>query len=90
MIQLFNEHYYVDFDEIEKVVNLEIIQSSGGTIEQQIKFVKYDVVKMMLETVLTEREEVDESIGMNGAKQTSIPFKISFNTLLKYKILKKL
>lgn len=89
MIELFNEHYYVDFDEIEKVVNLEIIQS-GGTVEQQIKFVKYDVVKMMLETVLTEREDVDDSIGITGAKQTSIPFKISFNTLLKYKILKKL
>ena len=90
MIKIFNEFYYIDLEEIENVVNLEIIPSSGGTVEQQIKFVKYDIVKMMIETVLTEREEVDESIGMNGAKQTSIPFKISFNTLLKYKILKKL
>ena len=39
MIELFNDHYYIDFDEIEKVVNLEIIQS-GVTVEQQIKFVK--------------------------------------------------
>jgi hypothetical protein len=65
MIKLFDEYYYIDFEAIETAVNLEIVQS-GNTVEQQIKFVKYDVVKMMLETILTEREDVDEEIGMTA------------------------
>jgi hypothetical protein len=89
MIKLFDEYYYIDFEAIETAVNLEIVQS-GNTVEQQIKFVKYDVVKMMLETILTEREDVDEEIGVTASRQTSIPFKISFNTLLKNKIINKL
>jgi hypothetical protein len=89
MLKLFNNHYYVDLDEIENVVNLEIVQLSGGSSEQQIKFVKYDIIKMMLETVLTEREEVDDSLGLQSSNGTTIPFKISFNTLLQNKIIKK-
>lgn len=89
MLKLFNDHYYIDLEEIENVVNLEIIPSSGGTVEQQIKFVKYDIVKMMIETILTEREELDDTLGLKSSTNTSIPFKISFNTLLNNKIIKK-
>jgi hypothetical protein len=87
MLKLFNEHYYVDMDEIEKFVNLEIVPMSGGTNEQQIKFVKYEMVKMMMEVLMTEREDADEMLGNKSA--VSIPFKLSFNTLLNENILKK-
>jgi hypothetical protein len=40
MLKLFNEHYYIDVNEIEDFVNLEIVTLSGGSNEQQIKFVK--------------------------------------------------
>jgi hypothetical protein len=89
MIKIFGEFYYIDLEEIESVVNLEIIPVSGGTSEQQIKFVKYDIVKMMIETVLTEREDIDDTLGMSSTNGTTIPFKISFNTLLQNKIIKK-
>ena len=89
MIKIFGEYYYIDLEEIESVVNLEIIPVSGGTTEQQIKFVKYDIVKMMIETVLTEREDVDDTLGISSTNGTTIPFKISFNTLLQNKIIKK-
>jgi hypothetical protein len=89
MIKIFGEYYYIDLEEIESVVNLEIIPVSGGTSEQQIKFVKYDIVKMMIETVLTEREDIDDTLGMSSTNGTTIPFKISFNTLLQNKIIKK-
>jgi hypothetical protein len=89
MIKIFGEYYYIDLEEIENVVNLEIIPVSGGTTEQQIKFVKYDIVKMMIETVLTEREDIDDTLGMSSTNGTTIPFKISFNTLLQNKIIKK-
>ena len=87
MLKLFNEHYYVDMDEIEKFVNLEIVPMTGGTNEQQIKFVKYEMLKMMMEVLMTEREDADEMLGNKSA--VSIPFKLSFNTLLNENILKK-
>ena len=79
MLKLFNEHYFIDIDEVEKFVNLEIVPLSGGTMEQQIKYVKYEMVKMMMEVLMTEREDADEMLGNKSA--VSIPFKLAFNTL---------
>ncbi len=87
MLKLFNEHYYIDMNEIEDFVNLEIVTLSGGTNEQQIKFVKYEMIKMMMEVLMTEREETDEMLGPKSS--TTIPFKLSFNTLLNENIIKQ-
>jgi len=87
MLKLFNEHYYIDLSEIENAVNLELVPSSGGTSEQQIKYVKYEMIKMMMEVLMTEREEMDEMLGPKSS--TTIPFKLSFNTLLNENIIKK-
>jgi hypothetical protein len=74
-------------NEIEDFVNLEIVTLSGGSNEQQIKFVKYEMIKMMMEVLMTEREDADEMLGNKSA--VSIPFKLAFNTLLNENILKK-
>jgi len=87
MLKLFNEHYFIDIDEVEKFVNLEIVPLSGGTMEQQIKYVKYEMVKIMMEVLMTEREDADEMLGNKSA--VSIPFKLAFNTLLNENILKQ-
>jgi hypothetical protein len=87
MLKLFNEHYYIDMNEIEEFVNLEIVSLSGGSNEQQIKYVKYEMVKMMMEVLMTEREDADEMLGKSAS--VSIPFKLAFNTLLNENILKK-
>ena len=87
MLKLFNENYFIDINEIEKFVNLEIVEISGGTSEQQIKYVKYEMVKIMMEVLMTEREDADEMLGNKSA--VSIPFKLVFNTLLNENILKQ-
>jgi hypothetical protein len=87
MLKLFNENYFIDINEIEKFVNLEIVEMSGGTSEQQIKYVKYEMVKIMMEVLMTEREDADEMLGNKSA--VSIPFKLAFNTLLNENILKQ-
>jgi len=44
----------------------------------------------MIESVLNEQGPIDEAMGYTQiSKQLSIPFKLSFNTLLKYKIIKE-
>jgi len=86
MLKLFNEYYYVDIDAIEEFVNLEIVTISGGTNEQQIKYVKYEMIKMMMEVLMTEREDIDENLGHKSS--VTIPFKLAFNTLLNEQIIK--
>jgi hypothetical protein len=84
MFKILNENYYVDLDVMEDYVNLTNV--SG---EPQIHLVKYEAIKSMLETVLTESNEVDEDLGLKS-NELSIPFKIAFNTLLMKKIITKL
>ena len=86
MLKLFNEYYYVDIDAIEEFVNLEITPMSGGTNEQQIKYVKYEMIKMMMEVLMTEREDIDENLGHKSS--VTIPFKLAFKTLLNEQIIK--
>ena len=42
----------------------------------------------MVEIIMTESEEVDETLG-GKSSELSIPFKLAFNTLLNKKILNK-
>ena len=84
MFKVFNEMYYVDFDEIESYVNMGNI--SGET---QINIVKYELIKGMIDTILTETNEVDENLGM-VSNELTLPFKIAFNSLLLKKIIKKI
>jgi hypothetical protein len=86
MFKIFNDTYYVDIDEIEKYINIP--SSSGGT-EMHINVVKYEVVKMMMEVLMTEDEEMDESLGLKGGNGTTIPFKLAFNSLLNKKLINK-
>jgi hypothetical protein len=84
MIKILNENYYIDLDKLDR--ELQIESPSGET---QIHLVKYEVVKMLLDTILTEVETVDEKLGPNNSELT-IPFKLSFNTLLFNKIINKI
>jgi len=96
MLNFLGENYYLDIDELEKQVSYEKsvlpVSFTGDTEqsqEQQISVTRYDTFKSLIEVILTEREELDESLGIHGAKDLTIPFKIAFNTLLINKIIKK-
>jgi len=101
MLEFLGENYYVDFDMLENHVNIpkkededesqKDNESSNNEDKflQHISVVKFETIKMMLEVVLTEREEVDDNLGIRGSSRTlSIPFKFAFNTLLKHGIIK--
>jgi len=99
MLEVLGESYYIDFGELENIINIpktekkiEIDKEDGILDEegQHISIVKYETIKMMLEVVLTEREEMDENLGIHNSKNLSLPFKIAFNTLLRYGIIKHL
>jgi hypothetical protein len=54
-----------------------------------IEVVKYELIRMMIETLIVEDNEVDETLGMKNS-ELSIPFKLSFNSLSYKKLINKL
>ena len=90
MIQLMGENYYFDLDVINEYINIESKQPTTGDTDQHISVVKYEMVKMMMEIVVTEQEDTDEMLGHRGSNNLTVPFKIAWNTLLKHKMIQSL
>jgi hypothetical protein len=82
MFELWGENYYLDLEKIQN--ESQFVNESGET---QVHVVKYDTLRLLIETVMTE-DEVDEKLGMKGS-DISLPFKLAFNTLLVNKIINK-
>ena len=90
MINVLGENYYIDLDVIEKYLDMSddtSTEPTSGTTEMKINIIKFEMIKMLLETVLTEQEIVDEKLGMKSNANTSIPFRIAFNSLLNKKLI---
>ena len=92
MLKVLNENYYLDLDKIDDYVQIkgDNIITSGVTESTHISIIKYDTVKLMIEIIMDEQEEIDETLGTKGTNNLSIPFKIAFNTLLYKNLLNKL
>ena len=91
MLKILNEYYYLDLDKMEEMVNLPSKNKPEGeeseSVEQHISVVKYDILKVMIEVLMTESEEVDEKLGLKSSTNTSIPFRLAFNSLLNKKLI---
>jgi hypothetical protein len=91
MIQILGENYFIDLDEIENYLDMsqtdDSEDSESGVTETKINIIKFEMLKMLLDTVLNEQEIVDEKLGMKSNAQVSIPFKLAFNSLLNKKLI---
>jgi hypothetical protein len=92
MLKVLGENYYLDLDKIDDYVQIkgDKIVTTGVTESAHISIIKYETVKLMMEIIMDEPEEIDEQLGAKGTNNLSIPFKIAFNTLLYKKLLNKL
>lgn len=88
MIEVFGEHYYVDIEKAQEIISLP--DNTSGETEQNVSLIKWELVKTMIDVIVTENEDVDNKLGVKGSEVLSIPFKIAFNTLLFHKIIRKL
>jgi hypothetical protein len=89
MVNVLGENYFIDLDKIEEYLEFstEITDFSGDT-EQKVNLIKFELVKLLLETVLTEGDDgFDEKLGIKSATKTSIPFRLAFNSLLNKKLI---
>lgn len=91
MINVLGENYFIDLDKVEAYLDMsndENLEPLSGTSEMRINVIKFELVKLLLETVLTEQEPIEDKLGLHSSKNnTSIPFKLAFNTLLNKKLI---
>jgi hypothetical protein len=90
MVELFGKPYYIDIDGItEKCRTEPTIKEDDNEEEEplQINIFKYEIIKMCLDRVLNDYDEVDEEMGLFGSNNLNVSLKLAFNTLIKYGIL---
>ena len=89
MVEILGKNYYIDIDGISKKCQTGgQIQNEDGTTTLEINIFKYEILKSCVERILNEYVENDEELGEFGSNGLSISFKIAYNTLIKYEILK--
>lgn len=90
MLKVFNENYFIDLDEIEKYLDMgeTEVSDENGQSEAKVNLIKFELVKLLLEVVLSEESEIDDKLGLkSSSSSTSVPFKIAFNSLLNKKLI---
>ena len=93
MIKVLGENYYIDLDRVEEYLDMSVQsenendETMSGESESKINIIKFEMVKMLMDTVLTEHEEIDEKLGLKSSTNTSIPFRLAFNSLLNKKLI---
>lgn len=90
MQKLLGEHYYIDLDKIEEYLDISELSNdpTSGNTEMRVNVIKFEMVKMLLETILSEHEIEDDKLGLKSSStNTSIPFKLAFNSLLNKKLI---
>ena len=89
MIEVFGDMWHFNLDKIDEFVNLPI-KDSCATEGQHISILKYEMIKMMSDVILSEQDEVDEKLGQKSSVSLSIPFRLAWNTMLRNKLIEKL
>jgi hypothetical protein len=95
MIEVLGENYFIDFDKVEEYLNMLDEYSKdelSGDTETRVNIIKFELVKMLVDTVLTEYNDIDDKILNSSSKSggnTSIPFRIAFNSLLNKKLINR-
>lgn len=90
MQQVLGEHYFIDLDAIEDYLDMEygVVTGLSGETETKINLIKFEMVKLLLDVVLSEDVALDDKLGLkSSSNDLSIPFKLAFNSLLNKKLI---
>jgi hypothetical protein len=84
------KEYKKIYDEHDKLIGSEEIVKEYFK-GKEIDGPKYDAIRMFFEVILTYNEELDDDLGIDRAlSKTNLPFKLAFNTLIEYGIIKEI
>ena len=91
-----------DNDKLKEIETKELIDDTGTVYGKEIitkeydrvreiDMAKYETIRILFEVVLSTQEEVDDDLGVERALEAlPLPFKLSFNTLLQYGVIKEI
>jgi hypothetical protein len=89
-VELYKKNYYVDVDAmIDKCRTGKTIEDEKGDEVMEINVFKYELLKMMLDRVINEIDDMEDDDVLSSLKQSpgSLSFNIAFNTLIQYGII---
>ena len=86
-LRVGNQALYLDVDEFISQIEFG---STHPDNKLELNLPRFEFFKLMLETVCGIVEDVDDTLGVLSLNKLSVPYKLSLNTLIKYKIIKKL
>ena len=88
MLKVLGENYFVDLDQIEEYLDIREAEIDlSGNSESKVNIIKFEMVKMLMEVILSENDDVDDKLGIKTTSGLSVPFKIAFNSLLNKKLI---
>jgi len=88
MVKIFGKEYFIDIEKVSETCKFnDSSVDENGNKTYEINIFKYEIIKMCMERLLNEYEDVDEEMGQFSQKDTSISFRLAFNTLLKNNII---
>jgi hypothetical protein len=91
MINIFGREYYINLENIDKICKVDCPPTDvAENVDPNIEYIKiflYEIIKLCIERILNDNEINDEDLGSLSQKDTTISFRLAFNTLLKYDIL---
>ena len=89
--KLIETHTKTYLDEDGKILSVEVNESSTERV-REINAAKYELINTMIQVILDviETDDMDDTMGPEiGLSKTSLSFKIAFNTLFEYGIIKE-
>lgn len=102
LLEICGKELYFDIDKLSDICKIEDVDTNEykpKAVEKipvmdnmgvQIDVTKYEMYREMIGTLLMYQEQIDNKMGMVGLNSTTVPFKLSYNTLLMKGILKEL
>ena len=97
-LEFGGEYVYIDFDEITNVIKLDPPKEDNTNNDEivpptqygniTIDVIKWEMINKMIDTILDDLSEEDPTLGRKNLDKLPVSFKIAYNTLLNYNILK--
>lgn len=93
-LDIGGKDFVLDFEKIGDLVRLPPAQykdDDGNMVDDgpSIDVTKYEMLREMVGTMLQTGETIDDKLGIMALNSLPIAFKISYNTLIYYDILKE-
>ena len=98
-VEIMGSKMVIDLDEMMGFIKLDkdfykVVEEEDKEPEFKPDFAinaaKYEMLRLLLDVLLSTNEEIDEKMGYKNLDNLSFPFKLSFNTLIEYKIIKEI